>query len=81
MAPGSTPPPPAPQDRGLRVLNLFPGCYDPYPLEASRNAPFCDPGATATGSLGDWSGATPLTLAKRRGYKEMVKILEAAGAH
>jgi hypothetical protein len=37
--------------------------------------------ATATGSLGDWSGATPLTLAKRRGYKEMVKILEAAGAH
>jgi hypothetical protein len=25
------------------------------------------------------AGGTPLTLAKRRGYKEMVKILEAAG--
>jgi uncharacterized protein len=36
--------------------------------------------AGANVNLGDWSGATPLTLAKRRGYKEMVKILEAAGA-
>jgi len=31
-------------------------------------------------NLGDRSGATPLTLAKKRGYAEMVKILESAGA-
>ena len=31
-------------------------------------------------NLADRSGATPLTLARRRNYAEMVKILEAAGA-
>lgn len=36
--------------------------------------------AGANVNLGDRSGATPLTLAKRRGYTEMVTILEAAGA-
>jgi uncharacterized protein len=36
--------------------------------------------AGANVNLADRSGATPLTLAKRRGYKEMVKILETAGA-
>ncbi len=36
--------------------------------------------AGANLSLTDSSGATPLTLAKRRGYAEMVAILEAAGA-
>ena len=32
--------------------------------------------AGANVNLGDWSGATPLTLAKRRGYKEMLKFLK-----
>ena len=36
--------------------------------------------AGANLSLADSSGATPLTLAKRRGYAEMVAILEKAGA-
>jgi ankyrin repeat protein len=36
--------------------------------------------AGANLNLADRAGATPLTLAKGRGYKEMVKILEAAGA-
>jgi ankyrin repeat protein len=35
--------------------------------------------AGANVNLADSSGATPLTLAKRRGYGEMAKILEAAG--
>lgn len=37
-----------------------------------------DAGANLT--LADRDGATPLTLAKRRGYTEMVAILEKAGA-
>jgi len=36
--------------------------------------------AGANVNIADRAGATPLTLAKGRGYKEMVKILEAAGA-
>ena len=36
--------------------------------------------AGANLNLADRSGATPLTLAKSRGYTEMVKILEAGGA-
>jgi len=36
--------------------------------------------AGANLALADSSGNTPLTLAKRRGYMEMVAILEAAGA-
>jgi ankyrin repeat protein len=36
--------------------------------------------AGANVNLADRSGDTPLTLAKRRGYTEMVKILETAGA-
>lgn len=36
--------------------------------------------AGANVNLADRSGRTPLTLAKGRGYTEMVKILEAAGA-
>ena len=36
--------------------------------------------AGANVNLADRSGDTPLTLAKKRGYSEMVKILEAAGA-
>jgi len=36
--------------------------------------------AGANVNLADRSGATPLTLARRRNYAEMVKILEAAGA-
>jgi ankyrin repeat protein len=36
--------------------------------------------AGANVNLADRSGGTPLTLAKKRGYSEMVKILEAAGA-
>lgn len=36
--------------------------------------------AGANVNIADRSGATPLTLAKRRGYAEMVRILEAAGA-
>jgi ankyrin repeat protein len=36
--------------------------------------------AGANVNLADRSGDTPLTLAKRRGYAKMVKILEAAGA-
>jgi len=36
--------------------------------------------AGANVNIADRSGATPLTLAKSRGYTEMVKILEAAGA-
>ena len=36
--------------------------------------------AGANLKLADSSGATPLTLAKRRGYAEMVAILEKAGA-
>ncbi len=36
--------------------------------------------AGANVNLADRSGQTPLTLAKRRGYGEMVKVLEAAGA-
>jgi ankyrin repeat protein len=36
--------------------------------------------AGANLNLADSSGNTPLTLAKRRGYSEMVAILEAAGA-
>jgi ankyrin repeat protein len=37
--------------------------------------------AGANINLADRSGETPLTLAKRRGFKEMVEILEKAGAH
>ena len=36
--------------------------------------------AKANVNLADRSGATPLTLAKRRGYTEMVAMLTAAGA-
>ena len=36
--------------------------------------------AGANVNIADRSGATPLTLAKRRGYTEMVAILEKAGA-
>ena len=36
--------------------------------------------AGANVNIADRSGQTPLTLAKRRGYMEMTKILEAAGA-
>jgi ankyrin repeat protein len=36
--------------------------------------------AGANLNLADRSGDTPLALAKKRGYAEMVKILEAAGA-
>jgi uncharacterized protein len=36
--------------------------------------------AKANVNLADGSGATPLTLAKRRGYTEMVALLTAAGA-
>jgi len=36
--------------------------------------------AGANVNIADRSGATPLTLAKRRGYGEMVAILEKAGA-
>jgi ankyrin repeat protein len=36
-------------------------------------------GAGANVNLADRNGATPLALAKGRGYTEMVKILEAAG--
>ena len=36
--------------------------------------------AGANVNLADRNGATPLALAKGRGYSEMVKILEAAGA-
>jgi ankyrin repeat protein len=35
--------------------------------------------AGANINLADRSGATPLTLAKRRGFAEMVAILEKAG--
>ena len=35
--------------------------------------------AGANVSLADRSGDTPLTLAKKRGFKEMVAILEKAG--
>jgi uncharacterized protein len=37
--------------------------------------------AGANVNLGDRSGDTPLVLAKKRGFAEMTKILEAAGAH
>jgi uncharacterized protein len=37
--------------------------------------------ARANVNLGDRSGDTPLVLAKKRGFAEMTKILEAAGAH
>ena len=37
--------------------------------------------AKANINLADNAGATPLTLAKRRGYTEMVVMLENAGAH
>ena len=36
--------------------------------------------AGASTSLADRHGRTPLALAKDRGYGEMVKLLEAAGA-
>jgi ankyrin repeat protein len=36
--------------------------------------------AGANVNIADREGNTPLTLAKRRGYKEMVAILEKAGA-
>lgn len=36
--------------------------------------------AGASLTLADRAGATPLTLARGRGYKEMVAILEKAGA-
>ena len=36
--------------------------------------------AGANVNLADGNGATPLTLAKGRGYKEMISILEKAGA-
>jgi len=36
--------------------------------------------AGANLQLADSSGATPLALAKRRGYSEMISILEKAGA-
>ena len=36
--------------------------------------------AGANVNLADRAGATPLTLAKARGYAEMVQILAAAGA-
>ncbi len=35
--------------------------------------------AGANVNLADRSGETPLTLAKKRGFKEMVAILEKAG--
>ncbi len=35
--------------------------------------------AGANVNLADRSGDTPLTLAEKRGYKEMVTILEKAG--
>ena len=36
--------------------------------------------AGANVNLADRTGATPLRLAKERGYAEMVRTLEAAGA-
>jgi uncharacterized protein len=36
--------------------------------------------AGANANLADRTGATPLALAKRRGYAEMVSILQKAGA-
>jgi len=36
--------------------------------------------AGANLQLADRQGATPLTLAKSRGYREMIAMLEAAGA-
>ena len=35
--------------------------------------------AGANANLADRNGQTPLTLARRRGYGEMVKVLERAG--
>ncbi len=38
-------------------------------------------GANANLRLADRNGNTPLALARQRGYREMMKMLEAAGAH
>ena len=54
------------------------GQFDPSQVHRYETEALVDAGANV--NLPDRSGETPLALAKKRGFSEMAKILESAGA-